>query len=293
MASERAASGIGVVTVLGSASTSWPDELWAGSVSLFDSIIRTYYGVYEFTDDPGCVLRVGLSQARASLSLSDGMRVEYGELVGTLHWWNEHLPWYSPKGPDLGWACAMRDHVLHSLRSLAAYVESESAWREIRALRGDAALSARLGIWQVQRVVGRYGFERVPTEVSIPRRLHALGESFTLWSLTRAFNPAALGRQPFLREHPNCGFPERCFWGATAAVRGRLRPRPQTRRDVNAGLTLRHEHGGCSDSPAFTDDAAVSESTERPVAKCQSNGRRPSWFPNPLSRFRFPALGPP
>jgi len=145
MASERAASGIGVVTVLGSASTSWPDELWAGSVSLFDSIIsiiRTYYGVYEFTDDPGCVLRVGLSQARASLSLSDGMRVEYGELVGTLHWWNEHLPWYSPKGPDLGWACAMRDHVLHSLRSLAAYVESESAWREIRALRGDAALSA-------------------------------------------------------------------------------------------------------------------------------------------------------
>ena len=95
----------------------------------------------------------------------------------------------------------MRDHVLHSLRSLAAYVESESAWREIRALRGDAALSARLGIWQVQRVVGRYGFERVPTEVSIPRRLHALGESFTLWSLTRAFNPAALGRQPFLREH--------------------------------------------------------------------------------------------
>jgi len=201
MASDQAASAIGVVTAVGSASTNWPDELWAGSVSLFDSIIRTCYGVYEFTDDPACVLRVGLSQARASLSLFDGTRVEHGELVGTLHWWNEHLPRYSPKGPDLGWACAMRDHVLHSLRSLATYVESESAWREIRALRGDAALSPRLGIWQVQRVVGRYGFERVPTDFSFPRRLHAFGESFTLWGLTRAFNPAALGRQPFLREH--------------------------------------------------------------------------------------------
>ena len=83
----------------------------------------------------------------------------------------------------------------------AAYVESESAWREIRALRGDAALSAWLGISQVQRVAGRYGFERFPAHFSFPRRLHALGESFTLWSLTRAFNPAALVRQPFLRDH--------------------------------------------------------------------------------------------
>jgi hypothetical protein len=201
MASEPAASAIGVVTAIGSASANWPDELWAGSVSLFDSIIRTYYGVYEFTDDPACVLRVGQSQSRASLSLSDGTRVEYGELIGTLHWWNEHLPRYSLKGPDFGWACAMRDQMLHSLRSLAAYVESESAWREIRALRGDAALSARLGILQVRRVAGRYGFERVPADFSFPRRLHAFGESFTLWSLTRAFNPAALVRQPFLRDH--------------------------------------------------------------------------------------------
>jgi hypothetical protein len=214
MASEPAASAIGVVTALGSASASWPDELWAGSVSLFDSIIRTYYGVYEFTDDPACVLRVGLGQARTPVSLSDGTRVVYGELVGTLHWWNEHLPRYSLKGPDFGWACAMRDQMLHSLRALAAYVESESAWRHIHALRGDAALSTRLGVSQVQRLAGRYGFERVPTDFSLPRRLHAFGESFTLWSLTRAFNPAALGRQPFLRDHHE-------LWISRTALLGR------------------------------------------------------------------------
>ena len=129
--------------------------------------------------------------------LSDGTRVELGDLVGTLHWWNEHLPHYSPNGPDLGWACAMRDQVLRSLRLLADYVEIETAWREIRALRGEAALSTRLGILQVQRVAGRYGFERVPADFSFLRRLHAFGESFTLWSLTRAFHPAALARQPF------------------------------------------------------------------------------------------------
>jgi hypothetical protein len=214
MASESAASAIGVVTALGSTSINWPDELWAGSVSLFDSIIRTCYGVYEFTDDPACVLRVGLSQARAPVLLSDGTRVETGDSVGTLHWWNEHLPRYSLDGPDFRWACAMRKQVLHSLRSLAAYVESETAWREIRALRGEAALSTRLGITQVQRVARRYGFERVPTDFSILRRLHAFGESFTLWSLARAFNPAALTRQPFLRDHHE-------LWISRAALLGR------------------------------------------------------------------------
>jgi hypothetical protein len=85
MATETAASTVGVVTALRSVSRDWPDELWAMSVGLFDAIIRTFYRVCEFTDDPACVLRVGLSPARAPVSLSDGTRVEIGGLVGTLH----------------------------------------------------------------------------------------------------------------------------------------------------------------------------------------------------------------
>lgn len=221
MPAETAASAVGVVTALGGASTSWPDELWAGSVGVFDAIIRTYYGVYEFTDDPACVLRVGLGQARAAVSLSEGTRIEIGELVGTLHLWNEHLPRYAPDGPDLRWACAMRDQMRRSLCSLAEHVEREPAWREIRALRAEAALSTRLGISQVQRVGERYGFERVPADFSLLRRLHAVGESFTLWSLTRAFNPAALPRQPFLRDHHE-------LWISRTSLLGRYgRPRRQ------------------------------------------------------------------
>ena len=128
MATETAASAVGVVTALRRASAEWPDELWAMSVSLF---IRTCYGVYEFTDDPSCVLRVGLSPARATISLSDGTRIEMGQMVGTLHFWNEHLPRYTIRGPDLRWACVVRNRVLHSFHALALYVESEPAWRQI------------------------------------------------------------------------------------------------------------------------------------------------------------------
>jgi hypothetical protein len=195
-----AAASMGFVTALGSATAAWPDEFWAGSVAWVDAILRSYYGIYEFTDDPACVLRVGLGQARAPVSLSDGTHVEIGEPVGTLHFWNEHLPRYSSKGPDLAWACAMRDRVVHSLRAFSAYIESEAAWQEVRAIRTETAWPARLGASQIGRVFQRYGFERVPTDPSLRARLHGFGECFVLWGLTRAFNPAALPRQPFLRD---------------------------------------------------------------------------------------------
>jgi hypothetical protein len=201
MTTDAATSAMEVVTALGGASTVWPDELWARSMRLVDAILRSYYGVYEFTDDPACVFRVGLSEAREAVMLSDGTRVQSGEIIGTLHFWNEQLPRYSTQGPDFHWACAIRDQVRHSLCALAEYLETDPDWREVRALRGEAALSARLGISQVRRVAARYGFERVPTKPSLLSRFQRVGESFVSWGLARAFNPAAAPRQPLLRDH--------------------------------------------------------------------------------------------
>ena len=194
------ASAMGFVTALGSASAAWPDELWTGSVAWVDAMLRSYYGIYEFTDDPACVLRVALDQARAPVSLSDGLCVEIGEPVGSLHFWNEHLPRYSEKGPDLGWACAVRDRVNYSLRAFSEHIEREPVWRDVRAIRAEPALPARLGASQIGRVFKRYGFQPAPADDLFLARVHGLGECFVLWGLTRAFNPAALPRQPFLRD---------------------------------------------------------------------------------------------
>ena len=199
MTGDGATSAIGFFTALGSASTAWPDEFWAGSIAWIDAVLRSYYGIYEFTDDPGCVLRAGFGRARAPVSLSDGTHIESGETIGTLHFWNEHLPRYSSTGPNLAWACAMRDRVMYSLRAFSLHIEREAAWREVRAISTEPALPARLGASQIERVFRRYGFERVPTDPSLRARLHGFGECFVLWGLTRAFNPAALPRQPFLR----------------------------------------------------------------------------------------------
>jgi hypothetical protein len=227
MPTDTTASAVEVVTALRAATARWPDELWVGSVTWCDSLLRSYYGIHEFTDDPACVLRVGMGQAREAVSLSDGTQIEIGELVGTLHFWNEHLPPYSSNGPDLRWACVIRDRVVYSLGKLSEYVESDAAWRNVRAIRTETALAARLGAPQIGRVFRRYGFERVPTDLSLLARLHVFGECFVLWGLTRAFNPAALPRQPFLRDRHE-------LWISRATLL--LRYAPPNNRSLADGL---------------------------------------------------------
>jgi hypothetical protein len=201
--------------------STWPDGLWVGSVSWCDAILRACYGVHEFTDDPSCLFRIGLSKTRASLSLSDGTRIDGGETIGTLHFWNEHVPRYNGDGPNFGWARAMRDQVVNSLCALADYVERDRAWRDVLAFRAEAALTSRRSS-RLHRVIERYGFEEVACDRSLLRRAHDLGDDFLLWGLTRAFNPAALLRLPFLRDH-------RELWISRASLLRHYGPRQRHR----------------------------------------------------------------
>jgi hypothetical protein len=179
----------------------WKDELWLTLVGSLDALLRSLYGIREFTDDPHCVLRIGISPARMPVTMSDGTRVRAGQLIGELHLWNEHIPRYSEHGPDLGWAADMRRRILLSLRLLAQHAERHPAWQQLPAFRADATLSSRLGDIQIRRLAVRHGFELVEPPLALFRQLHALGDSVSAWSLTRAFNPAALARQRFLRDH--------------------------------------------------------------------------------------------
>lgn len=183
----------------------WRDETWTALVRGFDVYLRRFYGVYEFTSDPACVLRVHLEHARSAVTLSDGTRVGAGEPVGVLHLWNEHLPRFPSGKPDLHWAKTMRNCLRVSLAALASHVADEPAWRDVQALRCAATFSGVLRAGQMRRVAGAFGFDVIPSEISALRRAHALGEDFLLWGFARAFNPATLQQQHFFR-------PRRDLW---------------------------------------------------------------------------------
>jgi hypothetical protein len=175
----------------------WGVDFWAAVIGSLDAVLRSCYGIYEFTDDPDCVLRVGLSLAREPATLMDGTVVNVGDPIGSLHFWNEHLPRYSDAGPELRWAAEMRRRVVRSLIALAAHIEENPDWDGVTAFRGYAAFSSRLGILQLYRVTRRLGFEWVPGG---PSTVRSLAGSITGYGLTLANNPAALARQAFYRQ---------------------------------------------------------------------------------------------
>ncbi len=182
----------------GSRDAGMRDRLWAVLVRGADVVLRRWYGVHEFTDDPSCLLRLALAPAPHAVTLSDGTRIEAGEIVGMLHIWNEQIPRFRMGGPDLCWAIDVRRRLQRSLQALAGHLEQDPAWKQVRGIHACAVFGSRRR-WQIRRAAGRFGFELI--EDGAPARgLHEMGEDFLIWAFARAFNPAALRRAPFRRD---------------------------------------------------------------------------------------------
>jgi hypothetical protein len=177
-------------------------DFWNIIIALLDTLLRSYYAVYEFSDDPNCLLRIGQGVANDRLTLMDGTEIAVGDPIGTLHLWNEHLPRYCPlAGPELSWAAEIRRRLVTSLRTLAHHVDTDPLWRGVRGFRSEVAFSSRLGVSQLDRVARRHGFEWIAPGCSSRWSLHDLGNSIHAYGLARAFNPEAAVRQRFFRRY--------------------------------------------------------------------------------------------
>jgi hypothetical protein len=175
------------------------DRLWGMLVRAGDVLLRRWYGVREFTDDPSCLLRLALAPAPHAVTLSDGTRIEAGEIVGILHMWNEQVPRFRLGGPDLRWAIDVRRRLQRSFQALAGHLAQDPAWTRVRGIHACAVFGSRRRRLQVRRAAERFGFELI--EDGAPAKsLHQFGEDFLIWAFTRAFNPAALRHSPFRRD---------------------------------------------------------------------------------------------
>ena len=98
-----------------------------------DALLRQLYRIREFTNDPGCLLRLAVKRASAPLTLSDGTRIMLGDPVGELHLWNDHLLYFPSGGPTLGWARRAHASMVHSLSLLADHVQNAPEWQRVQA----------------------------------------------------------------------------------------------------------------------------------------------------------------
>jgi hypothetical protein len=191
---------------------------WRGTVLVYliyrlDALLRQLYRIREFTDDPGCLLRLAIKQAFTSLSLGDGTSIMPGDPVGELHLWNDHVPHFPPGGPTLGWARRAHASMVHSLSLLADHVQNSPEWQRVKAFYADVPISPKRSTASVQRVSRRYGFEPALRRRTVWRSVHNVIESLLLGGLAYAYNPAASHRQKFLRQR------QRIWIGRTTLIR--------------------------------------------------------------------------
>lgn len=167
------------------------DAIGRAAVRGLDVLVRRAYHVREFTQDENCILRIALGRSAKDMTLSDGTRIEKGEVVGELHLWNERLPRMDEEGPSLQWALTTYRLWRASLKKLTAYLENDPQFENIRAFRGESALLK--DDLEGSALFERLGFDLVRrNRTSRLERFAEFWENLYTWWLIWTFNPGSM-----------------------------------------------------------------------------------------------------
>jgi hypothetical protein len=166
------------------------------AVRLIDSLLRTSGGIYEFTDDPECILRIQLKRASHAVNIGNG-RVLKGDPVVALHVWNERMPKLPAAGADLEWALGLRRQVIHSFRGLAKVLKSESRYSQVKAVCGMSALFSFTDHTGGRRMMQHLGFIIRPYQRPLGR-FGEFWENLFSWWLMWTYNDVSMKSREFL-----------------------------------------------------------------------------------------------
>lgn len=165
---------------------------WA--ILALDILLRNLQGIYEFSQDPDCVLRIAHGRSRGERVLSDGTAVHTGDPIIELHFWNEHIPRMDASGPDLAWGLRFYRRLRRSLVSLAHYTRQAPDLDGVVAFHGELWFTPESGLQQYAGVLRTLGFDFIPRPppANVWQRLARFFERLYVWALIWAFNPGSL-----------------------------------------------------------------------------------------------------
>jgi hypothetical protein len=166
----------------------------AKAIFALDTRLRRRLAVVEYTVHPSCIFRLGIARSRRALTLRDGTRLQAGDRVVELHFWNEHIPPIPPNGTTIRWAREAQKAIAISLRQLAHYLSSQPELSAINVICADVPSGTKAQSQQVARIMSHFGFEAFTEHerLSISERVHRFGENILISLIVLAQNAAAL-----------------------------------------------------------------------------------------------------
>lgn len=171
-------------------------------VHAVDVMLRRFYGIREFTDDPKCLLRISREVSPHAVTLEGGGRIAAGDRLLELHLWNEHVPPFPSDGPNIAWATTMRRLMDHSLSLLALQLATRSEFAEVRALHAVTPFASRGSRHRVARLARRFGFEPVdPACRTWRQKIHQAASNILVVGLVWAYSPQSLRRSNLVRDY--------------------------------------------------------------------------------------------
>src|SRR3972149_2064360 len=162
----------------------------------FDGVVRRALGVFEFADDPACLVRLRLTHLRHPRRLRDGV-LPAGSPVLEIHLWNEHIPAMPAARPGAQWATRTVRRLQHSLGLLAYAVRTTPRLGVVVAIGGPTTL---LTDQPSYALLERLGFQVLSGES--PRLFSAFFQDLDRAALGLALNPPALRGRKSIRFHP-------------------------------------------------------------------------------------------
>jgi hypothetical protein len=156
----------------------------------FDAFLCRIYGVYEFTEDKDCILRLCRTTVHHPVSLP-GISVHPGDAVVEIHLWNEHISPLSAAKPSMVWASRTLRQMRYSLHLVAGQVQHDPRLEDVRALCGITSVLSSEHNPNRPDLMERLGFTSLPCY----NALGAFGEfweNFYAWGIMWTYNPLSL-----------------------------------------------------------------------------------------------------
>ncbi len=161
-----------------------------------DCRLRYRLGVGEYTRSPDCIFRMQIICNTDDKVLRDGTRLQPGDRIVDLHFWNQQVPPIPEAGPTLVWARRMNDGLKRSLQELAHHLATRTDVDDVVAIRIVAALGADARRDKISHILSHLGFEIVLQQEtpSLTRQIRRYGENILISLLVLAYN--AVARRP-------------------------------------------------------------------------------------------------